>query len=177
MANPTASLYLDKDGICLTLATGIHVHISVQATHNLSFMLTQKAISSQRKSNKSPQSANVNTFQNILIFSFFLLTIYFAIPLLMFLPQSSFLCRQTMPSSKEPTGIQHPLRRNNFCGTITLVTLSYRSVKHLHLTPLEISSKLVVQVISKLVIQVIAFSKLVYWSLFFHCPGSLVEYF
>ena len=69
--NPTASLYLDKDGTYLTLATGIHVHFPVQANNNLPFMLTQKAISSQHKSNKLPHSANVNIFQNIfnLLFS------------------------------------------------------------------------------------------------------------
>ena len=38
--NPTASVYIDKDGICLTLTTGIHVHFQVQATNNLPFMLT-----------------------------------------------------------------------------------------------------------------------------------------
>ena len=54
-------------------------------------------------------------------FSFLPLTICFAIPLLMFLLQSSFLHQQMMPSSKEPTGIWHLLRRNYFCGTIGLV--------------------------------------------------------
>ena len=63
------------------------------------------------------------SFRKFSAFSFPLLTICFAIPLLMFLLHSNSLRQQMMPSSKEPIGIQHLLRRNYSCSTIALVTL------------------------------------------------------
>jgi len=52
------------------LVDGTHVHFPIQKGNNLPFMLTQKAIASQLKSNKQPHSTNSNLFQNICNFIF-----------------------------------------------------------------------------------------------------------